>query len=158
MRTVFLLICVIFKLIFLPVYSNETDQKEEEEKPKQISQKELKSKPNDSKKEKGDEKETFEEKPDTDVTKKLEEPRISNKWYRGSFLIYDCSLGNYVCVNDISFEECQLQRKEDLDAQHVNLSCTPFKRFKTQELCFKYQYEKIHNQLPKSFCIHPKFR
>ncbi|MCR9206119.1 MAG: hypothetical protein NXH75_16165 [Halobacteriovoraceae bacterium] len=92
------------------------------------------------------------------LQKQKEEPRISNKWYRGNYLIYDCSKGNYVCVNDISFLNCGDQRQEDIDARVTNLKCAPLKRFGSQEDCFKAQYSKIHNQMPKLFCTHPRFR
>lgn len=92
------------------------------------------------------------------LQKQKEEPRISNKWYRGNYLIYDCSKGNYVCVNDISFLNCGDQRQADIDARVTNLKCAPLKRFGSQEDCFKAQYSKIHNQMPKLFCTHPRFR
>lgn len=92
------------------------------------------------------------------MVKQKDEPRISNKWYRGNYLIYDCSKGNYICVNDISFLECQDQRQADLDERRISLRCAPLKRFDSQDECFKVQYEKIHNQLPKIFCSHPNFR
>lgn len=109
--------------------------------------------------EKDDEKMTVEEEGSRDQLQKAkEEPRISNKWYRGNYLIYDCSKGNYICVNDISFLTCGDQREADINERLTNLRCAPLKRFDSQEECFKVQYEKIHNQMPKLFCTHPKFR
>jgi len=89
--------------------------------------------------------------------KEKEEPRLSNKWFRGSNLIYDCQKGHYACVNEVSFYRCQRERQEDKEENRSGLRCSPFKNFKNQKECFKKQYEIIHNQLPKMFCINPKF-
>ncbi len=91
------------------------------------------------------------------IEKEKEEVRISNKWYRGSNLIYDCQNGSYVCVNDVSFYRCQRERLEDKENARSQLRCSPFKDFKTHKACFDKQYEVIHNQLPKMFCTNPKY-
>jgi hypothetical protein len=91
------------------------------------------------------------------IQKEKEEPRISNKWFRGSNLIYDCENGHYACVNEVSFYRCQRERQEDKEENRSGLRCSPFKSFKTQKKCFEKQYKIIHNQLPKMFCINPKF-
>lgn len=85
------------------------------------------------------------------------EPRISNKWFRGSYLIYDCSRGNFICVNYQGFVRCGEEREEDKKKSRSGLRCAPFKKFSTQELCFKEQYRQIENQKPKIFCMNPKY-
>ncbi|MAF78833.1 MAG: hypothetical protein CME63_07940 [Halobacteriovoraceae bacterium] len=85
------------------------------------------------------------------------EPRISNKWFRGSYLIYDCSRGNYICVNYQSFYKCTNEREEDKKESRPALRCAPFKKFATQEKCFGEQYRQIQNQKPKVFCMNPKY-
>lgn len=91
------------------------------------------------------------------IEKEKEEPRLSNKWFRGPSLIYDCEKGHYACVNEVSFYRCERERQEDKEDNRADLRCTPFKTFKTQKECFEKQYTIIHNQLPKMFCINPKF-
>ncbi len=85
------------------------------------------------------------------------EPRISNKWFRGSYLIYDCQRGNFVCVNYQGFVRCGEERDEDKKKSRPALRCAAFKKFKTQEACFKEQYRQIENQKPKVFCMNPKY-
>ncbi len=85
------------------------------------------------------------------------EPRISNKWFRGSYLIYDCTRGNFVCVNYQGFVRCGDEREEDKKKSRPALRCAAFKKFKTQESCFKEQYRQIENQKPRVFCMNPKY-
>jgi len=96
------------------------------------------------------------EKMDT-IERKKQEPRISNKWFRGNYLIYDCTRGNFVCVNSQSFERCEKEREEDKKNVIPSLRCTPFKMFKSQKECFKEQYRQIENQKPKVYCQNPKY-
>lgn len=91
------------------------------------------------------------------IQKEKDEPRLSNKWFRGESLIYDCEKGHFACVNEVSFYRCQRERQEDKEENRPNMRCSPFKTFKTQKACFEEQYKIIHNQLPKIFCINPKF-
>jgi hypothetical protein len=106
-----------------------------------------------------DEAMTEEEEKKRDVLQqKLEEPRLSNKWFRGNYLIYDCDKGFFACVNNTSFEKCKYQRMKRKERREVGLACAPLKRFDTQKACFKVQYEKMHNQVPKLFCINPNYR
>lgn len=99
-----------------------------------------------------------EEKKRGELQKSLEEPRISNKWFRGNYLIYDCDKGFYACVNSVSFEKCEFQRTSRKERRQTSLGCAPLKRFNTQAECFEVQYAKVHNQVPKIFCVHPNFR
>ena len=47
-----------------------------------------------------------------DIARSKEEPRISNKWFRGNYLIYDCDDQHFACVNEISYLRCENQRNE----------------------------------------------
>lgn len=93
-----------------------------------------------------------------ELQKSIEEPRISNKWFRGNYLIYDCDKGFYACVNNRSFIQCTDQRTIRIEERRPALGCAPLKRFDSQKECFKVQYAKMHNQVPKIFCVHPNFR
>ena len=85
------------------------------------------------------------------------EPRISNKWFRGSYLIYDCEKGNFACVNKTGLQRCEREREEDKKESKPNLRCAFFKKFPTQEDCFKEQYRQINNQKPRVYCMNPKY-
>lgn len=91
------------------------------------------------------------------IVRRKYEPRISNKWFRGSGLIYDCVRGNFVCVNYKSYKKCIQQRDEDKKNAIPRLRCAPFREFKTQKECFKEQYRQIENQKPKIYCQNPKY-
>lgn len=108
--------------------------------------------------EKKSKEEMLEEREVDKFARQKEEPRISNKWFRGSFLIYDCVKGHFACVNQVSFYKCEEQRAEDIEENRPRLRCSPFKSFKEYESCIAMNYKKMHNQLPKLYCVHPKFR
>lgn len=85
------------------------------------------------------------------------EPRISSKYYRGRYLIYDCQKRHYVCVNLPSFYECQELRQKEIDEKSVLFSCAPLKQFKRQKNCFDTHYSLIHRVTNKSFCVNQVF-
>ncbi|WP_127717282.1 hypothetical protein [Halobacteriovorax sp. HLS] len=85
------------------------------------------------------------------------EPRISDKYYRGRYLIYDCVNRHYVCINLPSFYNCQEERLKEIEAKSVLLSCAPLKQFKTQKECFDVNYSLIHRITNKSFCVNQVF-
>ncbi len=85
------------------------------------------------------------------------EPRISNKWFRGSYLIYDCEVGNFACVNKTGLIRCERERDEDKKESKPQVRCAYFKKFATQEDCFKEQYRQIQNQKPRVYCMNPKY-
>lgn len=91
------------------------------------------------------------------IERKKYEPRISNKWFRGNYLIYDCARRNFVCVNAQSFGRCEKEREEDKKKMVPSLRCAPFKMFKSQKECFKEQYRQIENQKPKVYCQNSKY-
>lgn len=93
-----------------------------------------------------------------DIDRSKQEPRLSNKWFRGNYLVYDCDDGHFACVNENSFIKCENQRTERIEEKDPQLGCAPLKKFKTQKNCFEVQYKKLHNQLPKVFCLHPDLR
>lgn len=84
------------------------------------------------------------------------EPRVSNKYFRGKNLIYDCYDKHFVCASDLDFDECTEERQEALDNRRVILPCAPLKRMPDQISCFKLNYTLIHQQTYKGFCISQK--
>lgn len=85
------------------------------------------------------------------------EPRVSNKWFRGSYLIYDCEKANFACVNQVGWDLCHEQREDDKKQSKFQLRCAPFKMFATQEKCFAEQYRQVQNKKPPLYCTNPKF-
>ncbi|OUR96992.1 hypothetical protein A9Q84_11695 [Halobacteriovorax marinus] len=85
------------------------------------------------------------------------EPRLSNKYYRGRYLVYDCIDRHYVCVNLPSFYNCRETRVKEIENKEVLLSCAPLKLFKTQKECFDANYKLIHRVTNKAFCVNRIF-
>lgn len=158
MRTLLLTFFIVFVAFFghLPLLLAEGSGKEKQRaEPQEKAEQEKAPK----KAQKDSDKMTLEDEERRDeMLKRIEEPRLSNKWFRGNYLIYDCDKGFYACVNRASFTECTDQRTIRIEERRPALGCAPLKRFDSQKECFKVQYEKMHNQVPKIFCVHPNFR
>jgi hypothetical protein len=96
------------------------------------------------------------EEKDATLRKRLE-PRLSDKYYRGRYLIYDCEKRFFACVNLPSFYNCRELRQKEKDLKEVLLSCAPLKQFKSQKDCFDVNYSLIHRVTNKSFCINQAY-
>ena len=81
--------------------------------------------------------------------------RISPKYYRGEYLIFDCQDLHFACVNLEGFQLCQEWRREDLQKKRLQLKCAPLKKFPSQKACFKEQEKQIARpKTKKVFCSH----
>lgn len=58
--------------------------------------------------------------------KYLDEPRLSKKYIRGNFLVYDCEFMHYACINKDSNLNCTKENK-----------CMKIKEFPNQKECFE---------------------
>ncbi len=90
------------------------------------------------------------------IRRNKDEPRISNKYYLGEYLIFDCEDRHFACVNALSFDLCKDWRKEDLKKYRSKLRCAHLKKFFSQEACFQEQMKQIHESKFKLFCLNPK--
>lgn len=84
------------------------------------------------------------------------EPAISEKYFTGRNLIYDCYEKHFVCASDVNYEECSESRKNAIANRNVLLPCAPLKQLPNQIECFKLNYTLIHEQTYKGFCISQK--
>ncbi|WP_157868250.1 hypothetical protein [Halobacteriovorax marinus] len=85
------------------------------------------------------------------------EPRISDKYYLGRFLIYDCEGRHFACVNYPSFFNCQERRENDKENKEVYFSCAPLKQYETLKDCTQAYLNYIYRRTNKSFCINKIF-
>ncbi len=151
-------------LFLICLYPFALEESPQESKPVKSSESEAgqkvasEAKSKDKDKEKATDEDEFVEDELDEIDRSKQEPRLSNKWFRGNYLIYDCDSAHFACVNQSSFIKCENQRSERIGDKNPQLGCTPLKKFKTQKRCFKAQYEKLHNQVPKIFCLHPDLR
>ncbi|WP_372653769.1 hypothetical protein [Halobacteriovorax sp.] len=81
------------------------------------------------------------------------EPRISDKYYLGRFLIYDCEHRHFACVNVESFFSCTQNREEEIQNKDTLLSCAPFKQYESLEDCTNAYLGFIYRRTDKSFCM-----
>ena len=86
----------------------------------------------------------------------LEEVRISKNLFRGSYLIYDCSLKFFACVNDISRDKCKEKRDNFLKNTKKTKGCLEIIKFKKQKDCLKKQDSLSSKLLIDKFCINKK--
>lgn len=80
---------------------------------------------------------------------------ISEKYYDGQFLIFDCSKRHWACVDIDGYKLCEKERDEARKNIKRNLACAPFKEFKTKKECEIFQQSKVNNPEGKKFCLHP---
>ncbi|MFZ4714388.1 MAG: hypothetical protein ACOYL6_11770 [Bacteriovoracaceae bacterium] len=80
--------------------------------------------------------------------------QVSEEYYSGPNLIYDCKKGSYICVDDDNVKECAYRRAEAKKFFRTNLDCAFFKRFENILLCQNYQQKKVNNPEGKQYCIH----
>lgn len=85
------------------------------------------------------------------------EPRISQKYFLGRFLIYDCKDRHFGCVNLPSFFNCREARDVDKENKEVFLSCVPLKQYKSLKDCTDAYLSIIYRRTNKSFCINRAF-
>ncbi len=67
----------------------------------------------------------------------LKKDNISNKYFAGSFLIYDCEEKHWVCVLEEDYKICDDKRKESVQKKERKLSCAPIGELPTKRSCFQ---------------------
>ncbi len=78
---------------------------------------------------------------------------ISDKYFAGAFLIYDCEEKHWVCVMEIDYKSCEKKRKESLDKFAKYLSCAPIGQFPSKKGCFqRVQFLTGHDH-GNRFCL-----
>lgn len=82
--------------------------------------------------------------------------RISERYFKGSTLIYDCKERHYVCVDRLSAEDCHRWRDEALRKNRFSLECAPLKEFKTNQECVQDQYQRVHDSISKAWCYNDR--
>jgi len=81
------------------------------------------------------------------------EPRISDKYYLGRFLIYDCEYRHFACVNVEGFFSCSGSRDTEIQNKETLLSCAPLKQYESLEECTNAYLGFIYRRTSKSFCM-----
>lgn len=77
---------------------------------------------------------------------------IADKLRAGNTLIYDCKLMAYICVNDISKENCKDQLELAIKKKSEKLPCAILKTFTKKEDCLHQNYQVIQANSIRKFC------
>lgn len=79
--------------------------------------------------------------------------KMSEKYYEGSFLIFNCDHRHWACVDQSSYEDCQGLRKESLQKEYPERPpCAPIANLNTIERCILEQKKLIEGNKEFSFC------
>jgi hypothetical protein len=81
--------------------------------------------------------------------------QYSEKYYAGSYLIYDCRDLHWVCADEASNKKCVKKRKLDILKEMPVLSCIPVKKFKTIKGCIRKKQTVVNNPVNNLLCQHP---
>ena len=84
------------------------------------------------------------------------EPRtdnISEKYFAGAFLIYDCEEKHWVCVLKEDFATCNEKRAKSISGREKQLPCAPIGEFPTKKSCFQRQLYLSGQAHGNRFCI-----
>ncbi len=81
-----------------------------------------------------------------------QEFRINSEYRAGKFLIYDCELKNFVCVNIDSYKICENKRAMAIEKGALFYPCAPLKEFISKQICLYKNYEVMKRESEKKFC------
>lgn len=83
---------------------------------------------------------------------------LSDKWFAGPHLIYDCSDRHWVCASELDRAQCLEERGLRLARGARLLACSVGESFKTKEACWERQRELLHQGHYPRTCLHPSAR
>ncbi|MES2525763.1 MAG: hypothetical protein V4598_01695 [Bdellovibrionota bacterium] len=78
---------------------------------------------------------------------------ISDKYFAGAFLIYDCEEKHWVCVLEENYRYCEEQRKESVQKKERQLPCAPIGEFPTKRSCFQRELFLAGHAHGNRFCL-----
>lgn len=91
--------------------------------------------------------------PEVPVDFNLGQDQISEKYFAGSWLIYDCEEKHWVCVLKEDFDLCESSREAAKKSFSKNLPCAPIGNFPTKRSCFQRELFLAGNAHGDRFCL-----
>lgn len=88
----------------------------------------------------------------------LSDPYLSVLYQRGSFLIYNCIDGHWVCSGKAEFDSCKETRSEAIKERKTKLPCAPVRAFASEDDCVAHQASLVSAATENRFCLHPDRR
>ena len=80
---------------------------------------------------------------------------ISEKWFAGSSLVYDCEDMHWVCVSPPDYKSCVDMRDTDLKRNKHKLACVPAEIYETKKQCNQALKSLVARASFPRVCIHP---
>jgi hypothetical protein len=80
---------------------------------------------------------------------------LSDKWYAGPNLIYDCEDKHWVCVTKVDLVKCTELRRLALKSGKRELDCVPGDVFERREECLARQKHLVSGAKFPRVCLHP---
>lgn len=93
-----------------------------------------------------------EDKPKSASSVSNEEYRISDRYKGGEFLIYDCKLEFFACVNAEGQTDCLTRRNTAISSKKKVYPCAPLRKFSDKESCVLKNYALMETGKLKRFC------
>lgn len=84
--------------------------------------------------------------------------RISLKYTKGSYLMYDCYDKHWVCTDEVEVKNCRLKREEGIMNYNVNLPCVVFENYSTNSSCIERQQWVTNQSIAVTFCKNSKMK
>lgn len=94
-----------------------------------------------------------EKKIDNSLETKLANFKINELYRAGEYLIYDCRLKAFTCVDENSNETCKMRREDSKARKNRKLSCAPLKKFDDREKCLIENYKALEAAHFERFCF-----
>ena len=89
----------------------------------------------------------------------LMDPNLNLRYSKGSYLVYDCLGGYWVCTAKEEYERCTKEREISFEKMNSNLICANFRKFDTQDLCLeKQRWLTDYVSSEKRFCLSEKVK
>lgn len=84
--------------------------------------------------------------------------RISDKYYSGQFLIYDCASKHWTCVDEDNLKECLESKKVAITDNEKTFPCIYFEEYDTIKKCNAFMQTKVNAPDSKRFCHNKAFK
>lgn len=85
------------------------------------------------------------------------EKLLSDKYYSGPYLVYDCQDKHWVCTDKEAVESCNAARKRALERKGITMPCFVVKEYKKYKGCLKSNKKMINQIGDTKYCYHPDY-
>jgi hypothetical protein len=82
----------------------------------------------------------------------LDDYPLNSRFRAGKNLVYDCEFMHFACVDEMSYDNCQIRRTDDEFSKRSKYNCAPLVKFESKEVCIKKNYEFQSKKVEKKFC------